>query len=103
MLVKYKNIISFCQMNNFDSNNELLDKIKNCIYEDQILIRSNNYKYKNVNYNSTGFIIGLFKIFNNIKNFCIVEKKYIKCFLCNKESSGIVKPFYQFLQITEEK
>ena len=97
-----KKIIEFFQKNEFNSNNALLDKIKYCHSDIQKIDLINNYKNRNIDYNSTGYVVELFKLFNDIKNFCIVEKKYTKCILCNKETNEIIKPFYQFLQVTEE-
>ena len=99
---KLKKIIEFFQKNEFDSNNALLDNIKNYHDEIQKIDLINNYKNRNIDYNSTGYVVELFKLFKDIKNFCIVEKKYTKCILCNKETNEIIKPFYQFLQVTEE-
>ena len=43
-------------------------------------VRSNklidNYQNNNnIDYVSSGYIVELFKIFNNIKDFCLIEKK----------------------------
>ena len=75
---------------------QLIDKIKYCHSDIQKIDLINNYKNRNIDYNSTGYVVELFKLFNDIKNFCIVEKKYSKCILCIKETNEIIKPFTYF-------
>ena len=69
-------IIKFFQINKLDVNNELLDKIK---YEKEQTIQNKlieEFKKNNkINYYSSGYIASLFNIFNDIPNFCIIEKK----------------------------
>ena len=60
------------------------------------------YVNKNVDYNSTGYICQLFRIFNNMKKFCITEKKIDSCILCHKTYETIIKPYHHFFEINED-
>ena len=44
----------------------------------------------------------IFKIFNNKKEFCFIEKKFQECILCKQKIESIVEPFYHFLLINED-
>ena len=39
-----------------------------------------------VDFNSSGYCAQLFRLFNNIKDFCIYESKSSECILCGKNT-----------------
>ena len=98
----YKKIIEYLQLNHYDSNNFLVDNIisENNVTKKDLLI--NLYKINNiVDYSSDGYICKLFKIFNNYKEFCIIQEKIDLCILCKKAYKPLVEPYYQFFIIKE--
>lgn len=65
----YYKIVEFLQLNNWDSNNKLVDKFYNEKDKQKKKILLNEIKINsNVDFNSTGYICQLFKFFNK-KNF----------------------------------
>lgn len=83
----YFNIIKFLQTKQYDSNNKKLDKL----LTESNLIKHNDFleKFKtsqNIDYFSSGYISQLLRVFNNKKNFCIIEKKREECIICNKKT-----------------
>ena len=81
------NIIGFLQTNNYDSNNSLIDNIINENDEEKKNKLIKEYKNKSkIDYDSSGYVLELFKIFNNVKEFCLIEKKIDNCVLCKKHT-----------------
>lgn len=44
----------------------------------------------------------LFKIFNNYKEFCIIQEKIDFFILCKKTYKAIVEPYYHYFIINEK-
>ena len=99
----YIKIIDFIQKKKYDINNELLNKLmvdKDIIKHTQLLNEFNNST--KIDYNSEGYICQLFKIFNNKKEYCLIEKKQDICILYNKKYEKIVKPYHHMVEINED-
>ena len=83
--------------------NALLEIIKKEDNEDELEKLIDNYKMsKNIDYISSGYIVELFKIFHNDYNFCIKEKKTIKCILYGKNESEDIADHSCFFTIIPE-
>ena len=99
----YNKIVEFLQTKKYDSNNSIIDKIlKEKDNNNHDILLKQLYVNKNVDYNSTGYICQLFRIFNNMKEFCIIEKKIDSCILCHKTYETIIKPYHHFFEINED-
>ena len=82
----YIKIIDFIQKKKYDINNELLNKLmveKDIIKHTQLLNEFNNNT--KIDYNSEGYICQLITIFNNKKEYCLIEKNkiFVYCVIKN--------------------
>ena len=96
----YNDIIIFFQKNNYDVNNQLIDKI---VGEQDEKIKSNLInKLKNdtgIDFTSTGYAVQLFSIFRNNKYFCFLESKTSECIICEKKTNILIKEQQPFIFI----
>ena len=82
----YLDIIIYLQKNKFDTNNNLIDEIiKETDEKKKQILLSNLSSDTSIDFNSSGYVAQLFKLFNNKKDFCIFESKFSECILCGKK------------------
>ena len=98
-------IIRYFQVNKIECNNEIIDKIFYETNENKkaALIKAYKSNQFGVDLNSTGYIVELFKIFKNIDNFYIKERKTVECILCGFKENKEVLTMDNFIKISKEQ